>query len=83
MNDETCHLRPNRECTISFFQLLFVMLFVITELLSIRLSLLRLNPPRLMITKSLRYFGMSLAGLTHHFRGRKQASDSGDRLLRH
>jgi hypothetical protein len=82
--EEMSQLRAKKELSITLFQLLFVGAYVSTELLSIRLSLFRLNPPRLAITQALRYIGMAIAGFCiqflHSCRREKELSPPEERL---
>jgi hypothetical protein len=74
--DDFSRARTRRELSITLYQCIFVTSFVITELLSIRLSLSRFNAPRLAFTQCLRYIGMLIAGLFVKVRH----SDSDDHL---
>jgi hypothetical protein len=84
LEDDSSRLKTKRELTITAYQCLFVVSFTITELLSIRLSLSRLNAPRLAVTQTFRYLGMLAAGLfvkvRHRCFRRRVVSDSDERL---
>jgi hypothetical protein len=78
--DDISRSRSLRELSITIYQCIFVLSFVVTELLTIRLSLSRLNPPRLAITQCLRYIGMLGAGLLVKIRHRGSDSQIDNRL---
>ena len=56
-----------REIAITVHQVVYIIAAITMELLEIRMTLLRLNPPRLLVSQTLQYFGMFLASVVRAF----------------